>query len=41
MAAAAARRMDWAADLGLRDKFGGESPKTYQEVLAAIAVNQT
>jgi len=41
MASATARRMDWAADLGLRDKFGGESPKTYQEVLAAIAVNQT
>jgi len=41
MAAATARRMDWVADLGLRDKFGGESPTTYQEVLAAIAVNQT
>jgi 3-hydroxyisobutyrate dehydrogenase-like beta-hydroxyacid dehydrogenase len=37
MAAATARRMDWAADLGLRDTFGGEFPKTYQEVLDAIA----
>jgi 3-hydroxyisobutyrate dehydrogenase-like beta-hydroxyacid dehydrogenase len=38
MAAATARRMDWAADLGLRDAFGGEFPKTYQEVLDAIHV---
>src|SRR6185436_11013035 len=38
MAAATARRMDWAADLDLRDTFGGEFPKTYQEVLDAIAV---
>jgi 3-hydroxyisobutyrate dehydrogenase-like beta-hydroxyacid dehydrogenase len=37
MAAATARRMDWAADLGLRDTFGGEFPKTYHEVLDAIA----
>ena len=37
MAAATARRMDWAADLGLRETFGGEFPKTYQEVLDAIA----
>jgi 3-hydroxyisobutyrate dehydrogenase-like beta-hydroxyacid dehydrogenase len=36
MSAATARRMDWAADLGLRDAFGGEFPKTYQEVLSAI-----
>jgi 3-hydroxyisobutyrate dehydrogenase-like beta-hydroxyacid dehydrogenase len=36
MAAATARRMDWAADLGLREKFGGEFPKTYREVLDAI-----
>ena len=32
-----ARRMDWAADLGLRDRFGGEFPKTYQDVLDAIS----
>jgi len=37
MAAATARRMDWAADLGLRESFNGEFPKTYQEVLDAIA----
>jgi 3-hydroxyisobutyrate dehydrogenase-like beta-hydroxyacid dehydrogenase len=37
MAAATARRMDWAADLNLRDKFGGEFPKTYQDVLDAIS----
>ena len=36
MAAATARRMDWAADLNLRETFGGEFPKTYQEVLDAI-----
>ncbi len=36
MASAAARRMDWAASLDLRDKFGGGFPKTYQEVLDAI-----
>jgi len=37
MAGATARRMDWAADLGLREKFGGEFPKTYQDVLDAIS----
>ena len=37
MAAATARRMDWAADLDLRGKFGGEFPKTYQEVLDALS----
>jgi len=36
MAAATARRMDWAAKLGLREIFAGEFPKTYQEVLEAI-----
>lgn len=36
MASATARRFDWAAGLGLRDKFGGEFPETYQEVLDAI-----
>src|SRR5689334_5604459 len=41
MASATARRMDWAADLGLREAFGGEFPKTYQEVLDAIARMQT
>ena len=37
MAEATVRRMDWAADLGLKAHFGGEFPKTYQEVLDAIA----
>jgi uncharacterized protein DUF1932 len=34
---ATARRMDWAAGLGLRASFGGEFPQTYREVLEAIA----
>jgi len=37
MAEATVRRMDWAADLGLKARFGGEFPKTYREVLEAIA----
>ncbi len=37
MAEATARRMDWAAKLDLRAQFGGEFPKTYAEVLEAIA----
>jgi 3-hydroxyisobutyrate dehydrogenase-like beta-hydroxyacid dehydrogenase len=41
MAAATARRMDWAADLDLRDAFGGEFPKTYQEVLDAISTTKS
>jgi 3-hydroxyisobutyrate dehydrogenase-like beta-hydroxyacid dehydrogenase len=36
MAAATARRMDWAAALGLRENFGGEFPETFQQVLEAI-----
>jgi hypothetical protein len=36
MAEATVRRMDWAAGLDLKAKFGGEFPKTYQEVLDAI-----
>jgi 3-hydroxyisobutyrate dehydrogenase-like beta-hydroxyacid dehydrogenase len=38
MAEATVRRMDWAAGLGLKAKFGGEFPKTYNEVLEAISV---
>jgi 3-hydroxyisobutyrate dehydrogenase-like beta-hydroxyacid dehydrogenase len=41
MAEATVRRMDWAADLGLKERFGGEFPKTYQEVLGAIPVAVT
>jgi 3-hydroxyisobutyrate dehydrogenase-like beta-hydroxyacid dehydrogenase len=37
MATATARRFDWAAQLGLRETFGGEFPATYKEVLDAIA----
>jgi 3-hydroxyisobutyrate dehydrogenase-like beta-hydroxyacid dehydrogenase len=37
MAEATVRRMDWAADFDLRSRFGGEFPKTYKEVLDAIA----
>jgi 3-hydroxyisobutyrate dehydrogenase-like beta-hydroxyacid dehydrogenase len=37
MAEATVRRMDWAANLGLKEKFGGEFPKTYREVLDAIS----
>lgn len=40
MAEATVRRMDWAADLGLKARFGGEFPKTYQEVLDAIAASE-
>ena len=37
MAEATVRRMDWAADLGLKERFSGEFPKSYKEVLEAIA----
>jgi 3-hydroxyisobutyrate dehydrogenase-like beta-hydroxyacid dehydrogenase len=37
MAEATVRRMDWAADLGLKTRLGGEFPKSYKEVLEAIA----
>jgi 3-hydroxyisobutyrate dehydrogenase-like beta-hydroxyacid dehydrogenase len=37
MAEATVRRMDWAADLDLKARFSGEFPKTYKEVLDAIA----
>jgi 3-hydroxyisobutyrate dehydrogenase-like beta-hydroxyacid dehydrogenase len=37
MAAATARRMDWAAGLDLRSRLGGEFPKTYHEALELIA----
>jgi hypothetical protein len=36
MAEATVRRMDWAARLDLKARFGGEFPKTYQEVLDVI-----
>jgi len=37
MAEAAARRQDWCARLGISKNFGPEGPKTYREVLEAIA----
>jgi 3-hydroxyisobutyrate dehydrogenase-like beta-hydroxyacid dehydrogenase len=37
MAAAAARRQDWCARLGISKNFGPDGPKTYREVLEAIA----
>lgn len=36
MASATARRFDWAAQSGLKEKFGGEFPATYDEVIAAL-----
>ncbi len=37
MTEATVRRMDWAASLELRERFGGQFPKSYQEVLDACA----
>jgi 3-hydroxyisobutyrate dehydrogenase-like beta-hydroxyacid dehydrogenase len=37
MAQAAARRQDWCAKLGISSQFGPDGPKTYREVLEAIA----
>jgi hypothetical protein len=36
MASATARRFDWAAQSGLKEKFGGEFPATYKEVICAL-----
>lgn len=36
MAAAAARRQDWCARLGISSQFGPDGPRTYGEVLEAI-----
>ncbi len=41
MAEATVRRMDWAAELGLKARFGGEFPKSYKEVLEAIAASES
>lgn len=41
MADATVRRMDWAAGLGLKARFGGDFPKNYREVLEAISVPET
>lgn len=37
MAEAIVRRMDWSAQLGLKQRFAGEAPKSYREVLDVIA----
>jgi len=37
MAEATARRMDWSAQLGLKALFHGEAPKSYGEVVEALA----
>jgi len=36
MAASAAKRIRWAADHGLKEKFGTEAPKNFHDVLAII-----
>ncbi|MBZ5618712.1 MAG: DUF1932 domain-containing protein [Acidobacteriia bacterium] len=36
MAEATARRMDWSAQIGLKARFGGETPRGYREVLDAL-----
>jgi 3-hydroxyisobutyrate dehydrogenase-like beta-hydroxyacid dehydrogenase len=37
MAEAIARRMDWSAQLGLKERFHGEAPRDFREVLDALA----
>ena len=37
MAEATVRRMDWSAELGLKQYFGGRAPKHYRELLDAVA----
>jgi hypothetical protein len=37
MAEAIVRRMDWSAQLGLKQRFAGEAPKNFRDVLDAIA----
>ena len=37
MAEATVRRMDWSAQLGLKKRFGGKDPKTYQEFAEVVA----
>ena len=37
MAEAIARRMDWSAQLGLKERFYGETPRNFREVLDALS----
>lgn len=41
MAEAIVRRMDWSAELGLKQIFHGEAPKNYCEVVDAAAKKTT
>jgi len=41
MAEAIVRRMDWSAELGLKQIFHGEAPKNYREVVDAAAKKMT
>jgi hypothetical protein len=38
MSEAAARRQQWIADRGLRDRFGADGPATYRAVLDVLDV---
>jgi 3-hydroxyisobutyrate dehydrogenase-like beta-hydroxyacid dehydrogenase len=37
MAEATVRRMDWSAQMGLKARFGGQDPKSYQEFAKVVA----
>ncbi len=37
MAEAIVRRMDWSVEAGLKQLFGGEAPKSYRDVVDAVA----
>ena len=37
MAEAIVKRMDWSVQAGLKERFGGRAPKTYKEVIDALA----
>jgi 3-hydroxyisobutyrate dehydrogenase len=37
MAEATVRRMDWSAQMGLKARFGGKDPKSYQEFAEVVA----
>jgi hypothetical protein len=36
MAEATAKRIQWAADKGLKEAFPGDAPKDYRDVIKAI-----
>lgn len=41
MAKATARRMDWSAEIGLKQHFNGEPPESYREFLKAVTELET